>query len=134
MIDVEAIIYDRISKSLKDQYPDITVTGELISAPTKFPCVSIIELDNATYRKMQTIEKRDNYANLMYQIDIFSNLITGRKSECRNIAVFIDNIMQELGFTRTFLNPIPDGISTSVYRITGRYQCTISHYGEIYRR
>ena len=46
MIDVENIIFTKIAGNLRTKFKGITVSGEYINAPSKFPYVSVVEQDN----------------------------------------------------------------------------------------
>jgi hypothetical protein len=62
----------------------------------------------------------------MYQIDIFSNLIAGRKTQCKQIASMVDNIMSDMGFTRIMLEPIDNIEDATIYRMVARYEAIAS--------
>ena len=133
MIEAESLIYTKLATALRTAFPGIFVTGEKVAAPESFPCVSIVEQGNSTYRRSLDGEPTEHHANLMYEIECYSNKQPGRKTECRQIAAVFDEIMLGLYFTRTFLEPIPNAV-TSIYRIVGRYTAVISEDGYLYRR
>lgn len=47
---------------------------------------------------------------------------------------FIDEILMELNFTRTMLEPVPNQDNATIYRMLGRYRAVISKEKTIYRR
>lgn len=134
MIDAENVIYTRIATALRAAYPTIFVTGEIVAAPPSFPAAGIVEMDNSTLAKSQTIEAKENHATLMYQVDVYSNKTSGKKTECKSIITVIDDGFAKMGFTRTFLNPTPNLEDASIYRMTGRYRGIIGQDGRVYRR
>lgn len=134
MIDVEPEIFDEVATAVRTAFPDIFITGETVSAPPSLPCAAIVEGDNSTYARTQTQSLKENHAVLLYTVDVYSNKAVGRKTECRAIADVIDEEFQSMGFTRLFLNPVPNLANASIYRINGRYQAAVSKIGTIYRR
>lgn len=133
MIDVENEIFNIVARAIRDVYPDIYISGEYVKSPSTFPAVAIVEMDNTVYVKTQTNEV-ENHAELMYEVNIYSNKTSGKKSECKDIASLIDNEMAALGFSRTMLQPIPNMDDATIYRMTGRYRAVVSKDKLIFRR
>ena len=134
MINVESQIFNIIANAVRTAYPGAYIVGEYVKAPPRFPCVSIIEQDNAVYDKTQTSGNLENHASVMYEINVYSNKKSGKKSECKSIVSLIDNEFATLGLSRTMLQPIPNVEDATIYRIVGRYQGVVSKDGKIYRR
>lgn len=134
MIDIETEIFNEVSAKVRDQYPDIFMTGEYVKTPSSFPCVSLVEVDNATFRNTQTTESKENHVAAMYELNVYSNRTKGKKAECKEIASFIDEILMGLNFTRTMLEPVPNQDNATIYRMLGRYRAVISKEKTIYRR
>ncbi len=134
MIDCENEIFGIIEKALASEYPDIFVSSEYVMSPSSFPYVSVVEMDNTVDIRTQTSGNIENHANVMYQVDIYSNKTAGKKTECKAIAALIDNEFAALGFNRTMLQSIPNMDDEKIYRITGRYTAKISKEKIIYRR
>ena len=134
MINVENEIFDIIARAVRNAYPDIYMIGEYVKSPSKFPCVSLVEMDNSAYLRTQTDSSVENHAELMYELNVYSNKKSGKKSECKAIASLIDNEMAALGFGRSMLQPIPNMDDATIYRVTGRYRAVVSKDKIIYRR
>lgn len=134
MIDVENEIFNYIATRLRAKYPNIFVTGEYLKTPPSFPCVSVVEIDNAVYRTTQTNEEKENHVSVLYEINVYSNKHSGKKAECKEIAGVIDEMMLPLNFTRTMLEPIPNLYDATIYRILGRYKAVVSKNKTIFRR
>ena len=134
MINVENEIFNIIAKAVRNAYPQAYVIGEYVKSPAKFPCVSIVEIDNYAYDKTQTSGSLENHANVPYEVNIYSNKTGGKKSECRDIASLIDNEFATLGFSRTMLQPIPNLDDATIYRMLGRYMGVVSKDKIVYRR
>ena len=134
MIDIESTIFERLSTVLRANYSNISVYGEYVKTPASFPCVTIEEKDNYVLERTQSSEGIENHAVLMYEINVYSNKKTGKKSQCKDIFSLIDREMQDMGFTRTMLNSIPDMDDATIYRMVGRYKAVVSTNKTIYRR
>lgn len=134
MIDVENEIFNIVATAARARFRGIYIVGEYVKSPSSFPCVSLVEMDNQAYRNSQSSSEMENHAEVMYELNIYSNKTKGKKSECRDIAAFIDSQMSALGFNRTMLNPIPNMDDATIYRMTGRYKAIISQNKTIYRR
>ena len=134
MIDIENELFTQIATALRTAFSGIYVVGEYVNAPSKFPAVYIVEQDNTVNRMGRDTSDIENFADVMYQVDIFSNKNKGKKAECKAIAAFVDEQFASIGFTRTFLNPVPNMDDGTIYRMTGRWVATVSKDREIYRR
>lgn len=134
MIDIENQVFSRIAARLRETFKGIYVTGEYVKTPSSFPAVSLIEMDNVPLRRTQTSDSVENHAELMYEMNVYSNKAAGKKTECKKIAGMVDEEMAAMGFTRTMLNPIPNMDDATIYRILGRYKAVVSTENVLYRR
>ena len=134
MINVENEIFDIVADSIRNKYPAAYVVGEYVKSPARFPCVSIVEIDNTAYDKTQTSGSLENHANVTYEVNIYSNKTSGKKSECKAIASLIDDEFATLGLSRTMLQPIPNVDDATIYRMVGRYMGVVSADKIVYRR
>ena len=134
MIDIENEVFNHVSATLREKYTGIYVVGEYVKTPPKFPCVSLVEMDNQTYQRTEDSGSSENHVSVMYEVNVYSNKTIGKKSECKEIAAIIDEQMLALGFARTMLQPIPNLDDATIYRMVGRYSAVISKTKDIYRR
>ena len=121
MIDIEAKIYSPIRTALVTEYQNIFVTSEPTATSAKFPAVSIVQEDN--YMSVNKLDNsgRERFATIMFQVDVYSNKASGKKSQCKEIMNVVDEMLFALNFTRISLAPIPmenDGY----YRLSARYR------------
>lgn len=121
MIDVENIIFTRLATALRTAYNGISVYGEFVEVPASFPCVTIVEADNKVYERTRDLSGVEHHAQVMYEINVYSNKVSGKKSEAKAISNTIDGMMTDMLFTRTFRGQTPN-IDRTIYRITLRYQ------------
>lgn len=133
MIDIENEVFTKIASELRSQFTGINVYGDDVRSPSQFPCVSIVEADNYTVKSTQDSGSNENHANLMYEVNVYSNKTSGKKTECKEILSVIDDILLGLGFTRTMKNPVSMDDAT-IYRMVTRYMAIVSTNQTIYRR
>ena len=134
MINIENEVFDSIATAVRNEYPDAYVVGEYVKTPSQFPCVSMVEIDNVAYERTQSSGSLENHADVTYEVNIYSNKTSGKKSECKAIASLIDNEFATLGFSRTMLQPIPNVDDATIYRMLGRYRGVVSTDYKIFRR
>lgn len=135
MIDVENEVFSLIATALRAAYDnDIFVTGEYVSQPSNFPAVFIVEMDNTVYERGSDSGSIENFANLTYQVDVYSNLNRGKKTQCKTIMEMIDVLFAVNGFTRVSMTPVQNMNDPTIYRMTGRYQAVVGKNKNVYRR
>lgn len=133
MIDIESEVFDRVLKVVREEYPNVYMTGEYVRVPPSFPCVSLIEADNQIYRSTRDSGHLENHVQVIYEVNVYSNKTKWKKAECKAIISLIDSKMESLGFTRTTLTPVPNS-QEGIYRMVGRYRAIVSKDNVIYRR
>ena len=119
MIDCENEVFDRVSKRLAVEYPTATCKSEYVRTPSSFPHVYLFMSDNALDAGRTTDERE--FALPMFQIEIYSNLVNGKKSECKKIAKIIDSEMYSMNFERIVASEVPNLNNSTVYRYVLRY-------------
>lgn len=134
MIDIETEIFNIVATKVREKFQNIYMTGEYVKSPPSFPCVSLVETDNQSYRHSRTTDSNENHVEVVYEVNVYSNLKTGKKAQCKNIIAFVDEQLSALGFTRTLLTPVPNEEDATIYRMVGRYRAIVSKNKVIYRR
>ena len=134
MINIESAVFNRVAMRVREVFSDIYITGEYVKSPPSFPAASLVEMDNST--RVETIDSgsNENHADVMYEVNVYSNKATGKKSECREILALIDEEMLAMGFSRSTLTPVPNENDSTIYRMVGRYRATVSSDHTIFRR
>ena len=132
MIDKSNEIVTLGTKKLRETYPNITVIGEYVDTPSKFPCVTLDETSNIpVHLDSATVNK---YANIQYRVQVFSNKESGKRAECREIYNTIDELLQSIGLVCTSYVTTPTVYNSSIYQITAIYSGVIDRNGYIFRR
>lgn len=132
MIDLENDIYDYAAKALRAAHTGIDVAAEYVEMPAKFPHVSIVEADNRILERMRT-NNIENAIQSMFEVNIYSNKASGKKSEAKAIANTLDDVLSGIGFTRTFREQVPNLRDATIYRIVCRYEAVIDKNFVIYQ-
>lgn len=133
MIDVESTVFANVASAFTAAYPTGSRYGEAVDTPAKFPCLTLVEVDNATYQRSQDTDLTEHHATIVYEANGYSNKTSGAKQECKAIMALVDAQMQGMGFTRLFCNQTKDQDS-KIYRMTARYRGVIGDDHRIYRR
>lgn len=124
MIDLENDIYTAVATALRTAHSGIFVTSEYVNAPPSFPAVSIIENGNSVVQRYRTLNI-ENAVSVMYEVNVYSNKASGKKSEAKAIADTVDTAFASIGFTRTMRNQVTNLNDASIYRIVCRYEAII---------
>lgn len=134
MIDIESQVFSRVATKVREQFPNIFMTGEYVNSPSSFPAASLVEMDNSIREATIDSGSNENYVNVMYEVNVYSNKTTGKKSECKAIIALIDNEMTAMGFVRSTLTPVQNEYDSTIYRMVGRYRAAVSNNQQIFRR
>lgn len=126
MIDVESVVFQKCADAFRAAYPNGFIAGEYVSQPPKFPAVMVVEMDNNVDERAMDNGNVENAVNVMYQVDVYSNLNKGKKAQSKAIISLIDEVLARYRFIRTFCNPIQNMNDATIYRMTARYRRRIT--------
>ena len=132
MIDIEELLVDEITKALED-YPNIIILSSELTALPQLPCVCINEIDNRLYKKALDTSETEQFAEVVYQVDVYSKYGDYKKREAKEIYSRVDELMYKLGFYRRNKHAI-EFSENRVCRICSRYSGTVSQNNKILRR
>ena len=121
MIEIEAKVYSPIATALKAQYSDIYVTSEPAPTPSKHLAVSIVQMDSSSSPRKQDNTLTERFAIVMFQVDVWSDLQSGKKSKCKEVMGVIDKMMFDMNFMRLTLTPVFME-DNGYFRLTARYR------------
>ena len=124
MIDVENLVFDTVFNGVRAVYSDMNVTKGYIEEIAKFPCIVVRETNNVPVQRMNTDDCAENYTQITYQIDVYSDKQGTARSECRTMMNLVDGIMQGMKFRRTHMNE-PLNIKRTVFRQYARYTAIV---------
>lgn len=132
MIDVENQIYTPIAEALREAFPGIDTSGEYVKPLPPFPC-KLVEQDNYPTLTHLSTSDSEEYATIMYEVNVYSNKSSGKKAQCRSIMKVIDDLMYRRNFTRISLSPVPNLENATIYRLVARYRAETDGVN-LYRR
>lgn len=140
MIDIEPDVFAAVAVPLREKYGKdqngqwkIWVSGESTNIPAKYPYSVIIEeKDNYVYTRASTT-RIENAANVMYEVNVYTNRVGYKKQDAQEIMSFIDEIMAGMKFTRTMMQPIDNLSDATIYRMVARYKATVDTDFMIYQ-
>lgn len=121
MIDHEDYIFKVVASKLREEYgvDNIYIIGEELSnTPSKFPAVSITQIDDFTNTKYCTFENNENVAIESYKVEVVSNY---EKEECKKIIDIVNDVFNSIGYLRTFNQSVKSTDST-IYRRIARFK------------
>lgn len=134
MIDFENQIYTKVAQALRTAYGnDFHVQSITTYSPEVFPLVCVEEADNYADAESRDSGSNEVYANIMYEVTVYSNKASKAKSECKAIFQTVDTTLATLGFTRTVRTTIRMK-DAQICRMVGRYEAQINSSGIIFRR
>ena len=125
MIDIENQVIDMVIKALREKFKTIYVYGEAVQVPAGYPCVTIVEQNNSVAQKYIDSGGIENAVDVMYEVNVYSNLSKGKKQEAKSIRNIVNDIMERVGFVRTISQPVINLNDISIYRILTRYEARI---------
>lgn len=132
--DIETDVFDRVANELSARYIGISVIGEYNRVPESFPAVSVVEADNADYLPALDTDG-SHYAQLMYDVNVYSNLSAGRKAQAKEIMQTVDTLMHDLGFSKLSKQPLTlPNAEASIYRMEARYRTIVNEKKQLLRR
>lgn len=127
-------IFTLVAKKLRSAYADIFVTGEYTRQPSKFPAVTLDEIENVAVGELLDSSHQEKYSALTYRLQVFSNRESGKKAEARKIFATADQKMRQLGFRRISYTTTPEIYESTIYSITATYEAIVGTDGVMYKR
>ena len=134
MIDKLNEIFTSVATSVRNKHTGTTVTGEYTRKPSKFPAVTLDEIQNVVVDRLEDSSNTENFAGVTYRLQVFSNKRTGKKAEAREIFATADAEMRRMGFRRVTYTTTPEIYDSTIYNITATYEAVISTAGYVYTR
>lgn len=130
MIDIESKVIDTIQKAVFAFNPKAVVEDRYTASAASYPFVTVYEQNSSAPTRYEEYSDNELYTALNYEVQIYTN-DRYKKATARQLAFLIDGKMREMGFNRTFMNPIPN-VDRTIYRIAMRYTAIAEHptYGE----
>ena len=126
MIDLEGYVFDYVATATRSQFSGISVKAEYTPESAEMPCVTIEQKDNYVAKANMSGERIENVVSVMFEVNVYTNDGATRKKSAKSIMSYVDGLMSAKGFVRTMLQPIPNLLDATVYRLTARYTARIA--------
>ena len=134
MIDLVNEAFTNVATVVRDHHLGTFVTGEYTRTPSKFPAVTLDEISNVMVDRLEDSSNEENYAGVIYRLQVFSNKQTGKKAEARAIFATADAEMRRMGFRRVTYTTTPEIYDSTIYSINATYEAVVSATGCVYKR
>lgn len=134
MIDFLNEIFTAVAKDVRKAHSGTTVTGEYTRKPSKFPCVTLDEIDNVIVEALEDSSGKEKFAGLGYRLQVFSNKTSGKKAEARAIFATADARLRSLGLRRKTYTSTPEIYDSTIYSVTATYEAVADENGTMYKR
>ena len=133
MIDVEAQVFTAVKTAVTASFENCLLQSTLTLIPASYPAVCIEEVDNYVDVRGSDSGNTERRAEVVYEVNVFSNALTGKKAEAKAILKIIDEKMNDLGFVRRTRRPVSLDSATA-YRLVARYAAVVGSDEKIYGR
>ena len=137
MIDVFALqreLQTLIFTPIHNEYSECIMLNAFTSAPSKFPCVVIVLSDNGTTSSMRDSSGDDNFHDITLTIDVYSNLVNGKKTQTEAIMNMVRGVLLPMNFRQVSCRPASNLNDATVYRLTGTFTATVDSNNTFYYR
>lgn len=133
MIDIENEVITLVTDELFANGISASVESVLNLNPSEFPTVCVEEIENSSYGLSADSSSNENHASVGYEINVFTNDVSGKKQKAKDILSVIDNMLIARGFSRISKTQLSLDNGTKM-RIIARYRAYVSKNQTIYRR
>ena len=122
MIDKENEIFTRVYERVIEQFPTIEMDTSYQAIPSKFPHVSLYQMDSYTPRDKMDNAVHPKYVAITFEAQVYANNVKTKKMQAKKIMAIINDAMEEMNFRRIILTPTPNLNDASIYRLTARFE------------
>ena len=130
MINYSNEIFNTVAENLRSLYPVIQVIGEYVDTPSKFPTVTIDEIQNVPVHLDSA--RINKYARITYRVQVFCSG-SGKRQQARKLYESLDQILMGIGLFAQTYTTIPTIYNSEIYCITATFEGVIGKDGTIYR-
>lgn len=112
---------------MRSQFTGISVKGEAVNVPPKFPCVCFYEADNYISREDLDTSADERFATLLYRVDVYTNKASVHKTEAKSILNVIRPFLYGKNFTRFSSTPVND-MGDGIFHLAETYRVKTDGY------
>lgn len=133
MIDIENEVITLVTDTLFAENITASVESVLNLNPSVFPTVCVEEIENSSYDGSADTKSNENHASVSYEINVFTNDVSGKKQKAKAILAVINDALIARGFSRLSKTELSLDNGTK-YRLIARYRAYADSNNIIYRR
>lgn len=133
MIDIENEVITLVTDTLFAENITASVESVLNLNPSEFPTVCVEEIENSSYDGSADTKSNENHASVSYEINVFTNDVSGKKQKAKAILAVINDALIARGFSRLSKTELSLDNGTK-YRLIARYRAYADSNNIIYRR
>ena len=115
-------VFTRVRDALKTEFGESTyVVGDFVATPSKFPCVSVIEIGNTPLLRYMDMSATDEQARSTFEIQAYSNLTSGGTTQTKKLIECATGEFKKMGYRVTINSPLENAdksIKRHVARVT----------------
>lgn len=127
--DIESKVFTTAYNALIASFPtvDMKSTPEFVKAGDL--AVRLYEMDSSTFRRSMDLSRSgEHLRDVVYEVQIKSNLASGKKQQAKAVCENIHNTMISYGFRETSRRPF---FEDTTYRIVARYRGRVDVSGTV---
>lgn len=110
-------------------------SGEYTDTPSAFPNMTGYLIEDVQASETIDSSNEEKFTDVTFEWTVYTNDTHGKKERAKKLSSLIDTKMRRLGFTRTFMQNVPNFADATIYRIVLRYTGRIQNSTNlIYRR
>lgn len=103
MVDKEREVFEKVATALRETYKTIYIVGdELIVAPPVFPAVVLRKSNSSINKRYSTFDDNEVVVSETYYCTVYSNQEKGKTAQCKEIACVINDVMNQLRYSRSY--------------------------------
>ena len=130
MIDVEIDVFNFVYPYVSSLVPTGCFKSMYVPEPSKFPFVTLMEIDNYTDRRNRSSAKEEDFTIVTYEATVYAQ----DKFQARKVMNAINQGMNDLGFTRMSMQSVINLPDSTIHRIVARYTAAVDRNKVVYRR
>lgn len=113
-------IYTYVKNKLTTEYPSIYVTGERLNVSERFPCVSIVSIDDRPIS--ETLDFTESNRRSTFDVNVYTNTSL---VDAKDIMNCVRSAFKECMYRCKVCEPLDNLNDTKIKRYVGRYSRAI---------
>ena len=125
-------VFNTVATAVREKFgSDTYVVSERVYAPTKFPCVWLIESDKYSEKQYTALDFTDEQVKSVFEAQVFSNKKSGAMEQASEIMDCIAEAFRGVSYRMTSCTAVDNEADYSIKRKAARFERTIGNGDEI---